>query len=101
MFSSLSSAGGRGYQTKAKNGGYHLLAMMIKLLVTIGLLAAASLAIIILGFGIPSAFLSASSLVVLWWWFIRETAEKEKSPDLPVCCCHYLGDFTEEKKEHR
>lgn len=72
--------------------------MMIKNLVTIGLLAAAGLAIIFLGFGIPSVLLSVSSLVAFWWWFIREPAKKEKSPGLPVCCCHYLGDVVEGKK---
>ena len=74
--------------------------MKIKLLVTIGFLGAAGLANLVLGFGILSAFLSVSSLSALWW-FIRDPAKKEKSPCLPVCCCHYLGDLGEEEKEHR
>lgn len=73
--------------------------MTIKNLVTIGLLAAAGLAIIFLGFGTLAVLLSVSSLVALWWWFIREPAKKEKSPGLPVCCCHYLGDQIEESKD--
>jgi hypothetical protein len=75
-----------------------LLAMMIKNLVTIGLLVAASLAITFLGVGISSVLLTVSSLVAFWWWFIREPAKKEKSPGLPVCCCHYLGELAEQEK---
>jgi hypothetical protein len=70
--------------------------MMIKNVVTIGLLTAAGLAIIFLGFGISSVLLSFSSLAAFWWWFIQEPAKKEQSPGLPVCCCHYLGDLAEE-----
>ncbi|SHO49660.1 hypothetical protein SAMN02745220_02983 [Desulfopila aestuarii DSM 18488] len=73
--------------------------MIMKLLVTIGLLAAAGLAIVLYGFGIPAAVLSVSSLTALYWWFIRDPERKEKSPAPPVSCCHYLGDIDKDEKD--
>jgi len=75
--------------------------MLKKLFVTIGLLAAACLTIVLYGFGIPAAVLSVSSITALFWWFIRDPERKEKSPGLPVSCCHYLGDLDKDEKEHR
>jgi len=71
--------------------------MMLKLIVTIGLLAAAGFAIVLYGFGISAAVLSVSSLTALYWWFIRDPERKDQSPALPVSCCHYLGDLAEDE----
>lgn len=71
------------------------------MIVTIGLLAAAGLAIVLYGFGISAAVLSVSSLTALCWWFIRDPERKDQSPGLPVSCCHYLGDLEKDEDEQR
>jgi hypothetical protein len=65
---------------------------MLKLLVTIGLLAAAGIVMIRSGLGLPGLLLSLAGLAALFFWFIRKPQPQGDMPSAAVSCCHYLGD---------
>jgi hypothetical protein len=69
---------------------------MFKLLISVGLLAAAGLIIIRSGLGLLALLLAASGLAALLWCFCRSQRPEEELPCASVSCCHYLGDHEDE-----
>jgi hypothetical protein len=69
---------------------------MLKLLISVGLLAAAGLVIITFGIGLPAIALSVSGLASLLWCCTRSPRPKEELTCASVSCCHYLGDHEDE-----
>lgn len=72
---------------------------MFKLLISVGLLAAAGLVIIRSGLGLLALLLAAPGLAALLWCFSRSQRPKEELPCASVSCCHYLGDHEDEHKK--
>jgi hypothetical protein len=72
---------------------------MFKLLISVGLLAAAGLAIIRSGLGLLSLLLAVSGLSALMLWFARSPRPEEELPCASVSCCHFLGDHENEHKK--
>jgi hypothetical protein len=69
---------------------------MLKLLISVGLLAAAGLVIITFGVGLPAIVLSVSGLASLWWCFIRSPPPEGELSCASVSCCHFLGAHEDE-----
>ena len=70
---------------------------IFKLLITAGLLAAAGLALIYSGIGLPALLLAASGLITLFRWFIHKPRPSGELPSSSVSCCHYLQDHNDER----
>jgi hypothetical protein len=70
--------------------------ILLKLLLSGGLLATAGLVIITFGIGLPAIVLSVSGLASLWWCFIRNPRPEGELPCAAVSCCHYLGAHEDE-----
>jgi hypothetical protein len=74
-------------------------AVTLKLLIMAGLLAAASLFIILSGGGLLAILLSVTGLAGLLLWFTRKPRPEGELPTASVSCRHYLGDNEEESTQ--